>query len=77
MSANQIFNSVNGSVSLSVYVSTAGHVFSRRTNSTRAGSGTIEQALGKGGGAYPTRTALFGGQTMTMIGETKAEPTGP
>jgi len=65
------FYSVNGSVSLSVYVSTAGRVFSRRTNSTRAGSGTIEQAPGEGGGAYPTRTALLGGQTMTLFGETK------
>lgn len=65
------FYSVNGSVSMSVYVSTAGRVFSRRTMSTRSGSGTIEQAPGEGGGAYPTRTALFGGQTMTLIGETK------
>jgi hypothetical protein len=65
------FYSVNGSVSVSAYVSTAGRVFSRRAMSTRAGSGTIEQAPGEGGGAYPTRTALFRGQTMTLIGETK------
>jgi hypothetical protein len=65
------FYSVNGDVSLSVYVSTAGRVFTRRTNSTRAGSGTIEQAPGEGGGVYPTRTALFAGQTMTLIGVTK------
>jgi hypothetical protein len=65
------FYSVNGSVSLSVYVSTAGRLFSRRTMSTRAGSGAIELAPREGGGAYPTRTALFGAQTMTLIGETK------
>jgi hypothetical protein len=65
------FYSVNASRSLSIYVSTAGRVFSRATSSTRSGSGTIEQAPGEGGGAYPTRTALFGGQTMTLIGETK------
>jgi len=39
--------------------------------STRSGTGTIEQAPGESGGAYPTRTALFGSQTMTLIGETK------
>jgi hypothetical protein len=65
------FYSVNGSVSLSLYISTAGRVFSRRTNSTRAGSGTIERAPAEGGGVRPTRAALFGGQTMTLIGETK------
>ncbi|MEH2627553.1 hypothetical protein V1292_005608 [Bradyrhizobium sp. AZCC 1719] len=65
------FYSVNRSANLTVYVSTAGRVFSRRTTSTRAGSGTIEQGPGEGGRAYPTRGALFGAQTMTLIGETK------
>ena len=35
------FYSVIGSDSTSIYVSTAGRIFSRRTNSTRAGSGTV------------------------------------
>jgi len=65
------FYSVNGSDSTSIYVSTAGRIFSRRTNSTRAGSGTVERAPGEGSGAYPKGTVLFGGQTMTLIGETK------
>jgi len=65
------FYSVNGGISLSLYVSTDGRVFSRRTDSTRAGSGTVERAPGEGGAVRPTRAALFGGQTMTLIGETK------
>lgn len=65
------FYAVNAIHNLSVYVSTAGRVFSRATFSTRAGTGTIERAPREGGGAYPTRMGLFGGQTMTLIGETK------
>jgi hypothetical protein len=65
------FYSINGNDSTSIYVSTAGRVFSRRTNSTRRGSGTVEQAPGVSGGAYPKGAALFSGQTMTLIGETK------
>ena len=59
------FYAVNAILNLSVYVSTAGRVFSRATFSTRAGTGTIERAPREGGGAYPTRMGLFGGQTMT------------
>src|SRR5215211_4499710 len=61
------FYSVNASASLSVYISTAGRAFSRRTNSTRAGSGSIERAPGEGG---EERRAQFAGQTMTLIGVT-------
>jgi hypothetical protein len=61
------FYPYNASVSLTVYVSTAGRVFSRRTTSTRAGAGTIERAPG---GSAGQGKALFGGQTMTLIGVT-------
>lgn len=65
------FYSVSASIKLSIYVSTAGRVFSRQTNSTSAGSGTNEQVAGERGGVVPTRTPLFNGQTMTVIGEGK------
>jgi len=65
------FRSVNASHSLSIYVSASGRVFSRQVNQTRAGTGATEQVAGEGGGAYPTRTPVFSGQTMTVIGETK------
>jgi hypothetical protein len=61
------FYSYNASVSFNIYVSAAGRVFSRRTTSTRAGSGTIERAPGGSGGQGK---ALFAGQTMTLIGVT-------
>src|SRR5882757_330161 len=48
------FRSVDASHNLSIYISTAGRVFSRQTNSTRAGSGATEQVSGESGGAYPT-----------------------
>lgn len=56
---------------LSIYVSTAGRVFSRQTNRTNAGSGTTEQVAGEGGGSFPTRVPSFTGQTMTIIGESR------
>jgi hypothetical protein len=65
------FYSVDASHNLSIYVSTAGRTFGRLTNSTRAGSGTAEQVPGQSGGAYGTRTTLFDGQTMTVIGVAK------
>ena len=67
------FYPYNASVSMNVYVSSAGRVFNRRTTSTRAGSGTIERAPGGSGGQGK---ALFAGQTMTLIGVTMAVPTG-
>ena len=65
------FRTVNASHNLSIYISTAGRVFSRQTNSTRAGSGSTEQVAGEGGGGYAARTPSFSGQTMTVIGENK------
>jgi hypothetical protein len=65
------FRSVNASHSLSIYVSATGRVFSRRINRTASGSGATEQVAGESGGPYPTRTPMFNGQTMTVIGETK------
>jgi hypothetical protein len=65
------FYSVAAGHNLSIYVSTAGRVFGRLTNSTRAGSGTAEQVPGESGGAYGTRTTLFDGQTLTVIGVAK------
>jgi hypothetical protein len=66
------FRTVNASHQLSIYISTKGRVFSRQTNSTRAGTGSTEQVAGEGGGGpYSTRTPSFGGQSMTVIGENK------
>ena len=66
------FYEVTASSKLSIYVSTAGRVFSRLTNSVRGvGSGTNEQVAGERGGPVPTRTPSFDGQTMTVIGEGK------
>ncbi len=61
------FRTVNASHRLSIYVSTQGRVFSRQTNTTRAGTGNIDQVEGEGGGAYAPRTPSFSGQTMTVI----------
>ncbi len=61
--------SVSATHRLSIYVSTAGRVFTRQTNATSAGSGTTEQVAGEGGGAYPVRTPSFAGKTMTIVGE--------
>lgn len=65
------FYTINGGVNLSLYVSTAGRIFSRRTVSTRAGSGSIERAPSEGGGGLPARGALFRDQTLTLITEAK------
>lgn len=65
------FHSVNASHTLSIYVSATGRVFSRQINRTVAGSGTSEQVAGEGGDPYATRTPMFNGQTMTVIGEAK------
>lgn len=66
------FRTVNASHQLSIYISTKGRVFSRQTNSTRAGTGSTEQVAGEGGGGpYATRTPSFSGQNMTVIGATQ------
>jgi hypothetical protein len=62
------FRTVNASHKLSIYVSTQGRVFSRQTNSTVRGSGSIEQVAGESGA---TRTPSFSGQTMTLTGASK------
>jgi hypothetical protein len=61
------FHTVNGSHTLSVYVSTAGRAFIRQTNTTRRGSGTRDQAPGENG----SRTAVFNGRSMTVMGQSR------
>jgi len=57
------FYSVNASHNLSVYVSAAGRVFNRLTNTTRAGSGATEQVAGSEGAK---RVPSFSGRTMDL-----------
>ncbi|MBI3701518.1 MAG: hypothetical protein HY242_13880 [Afipia sp.] len=64
------FRTVVASHKLEIYISTAGRVFSRQTNQTRAGSGSTEQVAGEGGGSG-TRMPSFDGQTMTVIAATQ------
>ena len=64
------FRTVVANHKLAIYVSTAGRVFSRQTNQTRAGSGSTEQVAGEGGGSG-MRTPSFNGQTMTIIAATQ------
>ena len=64
---NPEYHTVNGSHTLSVYISTAGRTFIRQVNRTRAGSGARDQAPGQNG----SRTAVFEGQTMTVFGQTR------
>ena len=64
---NPEYHTVNGSHTLSVYVSTAGRTFIRQVNRTRAGSGRRDQAPGQSG----ARTAVFEGQTMTVFGQNR------
>ncbi len=65
------FRTVGASRDVSIYISTAGRVFSKQTNHTRAGSGSTEQVAGEGGnGPYATRVPSFSGQSMTIISET-------
>lgn len=58
------WRSVSRGVTMSIYISTAGHVFSRQTNNTRAGTGSTEQVAGQGGKRVP----VFSGHEMTMFG---------
>jgi hypothetical protein len=62
------FRLVPRSVHMSVYVSSAGRVFSRQTNSTSAGSGSTEQVAGQSGGERAARVPVFGGHDMTLFG---------
>jgi hypothetical protein len=61
------FYSVNARVNLSLYVSTAGRVFVRRTNTTGSGSGSFEGLPAESGGRS---NASFVGQTLMLIGTT-------
>jgi hypothetical protein len=61
------WRSVNASHSLSVYVSTAGRAFTRQVNSTKSGSGTLDQVSDQGGNVHTS----FDGQSMTFIRENR------
>lgn len=61
------FRTVQGSHKLIIYVSSAGRVFSRRINSTRSGSGNMDQVGSEASGTYPVSTPSFSGQTMTVV----------
>jgi hypothetical protein len=56
------FRSVGVSHNLSIYISTAGRIFMRQTNTARGGSGTIESI----GGETARRLPSFSGSTMTV-----------
>ena len=62
---------VDGRHTLMIYVSTAGRAFSRQINTTKLGSGTMDQAPGQSGGTYATRVPSFDGQSMTIIAENR------
>jgi hypothetical protein len=57
------FRTVNGALTLSVYVSSAGRVFSRLAFQTRMGAGQSDQLAGAGSSRVPT----FSGNTMTVV----------
>jgi hypothetical protein len=63
------FHTVNGSVSVTLYISTAGRIFSRRTDSVRGRSGSRERAPDDAG--VRTRGGHFRDQTLTLISESK------
>ena len=57
------WRSVNASHTLSVYVSSAGRVFSKFSATTRRGTGSNEQVSGEGGNRVPS----FSGNSMTIM----------
>lgn len=59
------FRTINGSHKMTVYISTAGRMFSRQINSTSSGSASMEEVAGQAGAA---RTPIFSGQSMTVVG---------
>ena len=61
---DKTYGPVYGDQKLSIYVSTAGRVFSRFTNITSAGSGSNEQVAGQNNA---NRVPSFGGKTMDML----------
>jgi hypothetical protein len=64
---NPEFHTVNGSHTLSVYISSAGRPFIRQVNRTRVGSGGRDRAPGQNG----SRAAVFEGESMTVFGQTR------
>jgi hypothetical protein len=60
----QNFRSVSAQHQLGIYVSVNGRVFSRLTNSTRAGTGSTEQIAGESGA---TRVPSFTGRSFQMF----------
>ena len=58
------FRQVNASHNLSVYVSSAGRIFNRLTNTTRRGTGATEQVAGSQGAR---RVPSFRGKSMEMF----------
>jgi hypothetical protein len=63
------FHTINGSVSVTLYISTAGRIFSRRTDSVRGRSGSRERAPDDAG--VRTSGDHFRDQTLTLISESK------
>jgi len=61
------FHTVQGGHKLILYVSTTGRVFSRRINTTKSGSGNMDQVGSEASGAYPVSTPSFSGQTMSIV----------
>jgi hypothetical protein len=61
---DKTYRPVYGSQKLSIYVSTAGRVFSRFTNMTSAGTGSNEQVAGQNNAS---RVPSFGEKTMEML----------
>ena len=58
------FRPTYGNQKLSIYVSSAGRVFNRFTNMTRAGSGSTEQVAGSDGA---NRVPTFGARSVDML----------
>jgi len=63
------FRSVQASHVMSLYVGESGRVFSRLTNTTRAGSGSSEQVEGQSGNSqlFRARVPSFSGHSMTFF----------
>lgn len=58
------FRPVAASHQFSIYVSSAGRIFSRLTNRTRAGTGSADEV---GGTSAAKRTPIFTGQSLTVF----------
>jgi hypothetical protein len=67
------FRSVARNVNMSIYISNLGRVFSRQTNTTRAGTGATEQVAGQPSGSRPARIPSFSGQSMTVYGPAQGQ----